>query len=206
MDGRRQKLELRLPDDLAPLTRLRLDIGSTPVAVNLHALALTQADGELIWRWGGGCESFLRSGGVVCLPDFDGVVLLCVNDDPQFDLDIPPEALAQAQGGAALRVEMTPRPLLEVLPGVLEGLRAQESRPPAVRAAAPPMSLAGHMEELSGLLQIHIGRKNAVIAAQRRELDALRQRQQALYEQVVRAEAQLDLLKEFALGNRLERL
>lgn len=124
VNGQRQQLELRLPDDLDPLLRLRLDIAGAPVAVHLHGLSLVQVDGSPLWQWPGGCEAFRQPFGVICLPDEGGVWLLCVNDDPQFELDIPAEVLAQVRGGASVRVEMTPRPVLEVLPQLVQRLQA----------------------------------------------------------------------------------
>ncbi len=206
VDGQRQRWELRLPEDLEPLLRLRLDIASAPVAVNLHALSLVQQDGSPLWHWPGGCEAFRQPLNVVCLPDEGGVWLLCGNKDPQFELDIPAEVLAQVRGGASVRVEMTPHPVLEVLPQLAQRLQATAAQPPAVQSAALPVGFASQMEEFAALLQAYVQRKNAQIASQREEVEALRKRQQQLYEQVVRAEAQLELLKEFALGNRLERL
>lgn len=202
--GESQVLELRLPADLAPLAALRLDIANGPVAIRLHAMTLKQADGTNVWMWPGGCETFLRCGGVVCLQDAAGCLLLCVNDDPQFELAIPEPLLSRVTGGAVLRVEMTAQPLLDVLPQVLERLAA--STLPAAVPAALPAGLATHVEDLVGVLQSFISRKNALIAQQKAEIEAQKERQNALYEQLVRAEAQLELLKEFALGRRLERL
>ena len=202
--GESQVLELRLPDDLAPLAALRLDIANGPVAIRLHAMTLKQADGMNVWMWPGGCEAFLRCGGVVCLQDAAGWLLLCVNDDPQFELAIPEPVLAKVTGGAVLRLEITARPLLEVLPEALERMSA--STLPAAAPAALPAGLATHVEDLVGVLQSFISRKNALIAQQKAEIEAQQQRQNELYEQLVRAEAQLELLKEFALGRRLERL
>jgi hypothetical protein len=105
---------------------------------------------------------------------------------------------------------MTPKPLLDELPAALARIQAKpEAASPALAGAHLPAGLAGHLEELAGLLKTQVTRKNSTIAAQQTEIESLRERQQLLYEQVVRAEAQLDLLKEFALpeaGNRLERL
>ncbi|MGQ9635973.1 MAG: class I SAM-dependent methyltransferase [Bryobacteraceae bacterium] len=204
LNGKPQVLELSFPADLAPLAALRLDIANKPVAIRLHAVTLRQPNGTSVWAWPGGCETFLRCGGVVCLQDAAGSLLLCINDDPQFELAIPEEVLSKVAGGAVLRVEMTAQPLLEVLPEVLGRLAA--SPLPMAAPAALPVGLAMHVEKLAGVLQSFIARKNALIAQLKAEIEAQQQRQNALYEQLVRAEAQLELLKEFALGRRLERL
>jgi len=131
-DGRRQNLELVLPEDLAPLLRLRLDIANAPVAVRLHALALAQADGSTLWRWAGDCESLVQPWGVICLPAGGGVWLLSLHNDPQFELAIPEPVLAQVGPRARLLVEMTPQPLAEALPEVIGALQKQ-----AKQIAAP---------------------------------------------------------------------
>lgn len=210
LDGEAKVIDLVLPDDLAPLVRLRLDVANAPAAIKLHGFALHQAGGDEIWRWDGGCDIFVNSGGVLCLPSQSGANLLCLNDDPQFDVAISPAILALVQGGAFLRLELTAKPLLDELPAVLADIRAKARPPlPALAGMHLPAGLGGHLEELAGLLKTQISRKNATISVQQTEIETLRARQQVLYEQLIRAEAQLELLKEFALsetGGRLERL
>lgn len=205
-----QTVCLPLPADLKTLARIRLDPSNRPVGVLLHSLALMQPDGTEAWRWDGGCDVFVNPGGVVCLPGEAGATLLCLNNDPQFDLAIPPAVLALVRGGAVLSLELTAKPLPDELPAVLTRLQAKAKLLPATTATQLPVTgLAGYLEDLADQLKTQITRKNATIAAQHAELEAMRARQQLLYEQVVRAEAQLDLLKEFALpeaGSRLERL
>jgi hypothetical protein len=125
VNGRRQNLELVLPEDLAPLLRLRLDIATAPVAVRLHGLELVQADGSTLWRWAGDCESLLQQSGVICLPAGGGVWLLSLNNDPQFELAIPDSVLAQVGPRARLLVEMTPQRLEEALPEFIGALQKQ---------------------------------------------------------------------------------
>jgi len=210
LDGEAKIIDLVLPDDLEPLVRLRLDIANAPAAIRLHGFSLHQTGGDEVWRWDGGCDVFANSGGVLCLPEDSGATLLCLNDDPQFELAIPVAILALVQGGARLRLELTAKPLLDELPAVLADIRAKAKPPlPALANTHLPVGLGGHLEELAVLLKTQIGRKNATISVQQSEIETLRARQQVLYEQMIRAEAQLELLKEFALseaGGRLERL
>lgn len=171
LDGATNTVTLDFPDDLQPLVSLRLDIANAPATVILHALSLHQADGEEIWRWAGGGETFVKPLGLVCWPLRDGLALFCLNNDPQCELAIPPEQLARLRGGASLRLELTPRP-------ALDGLSAVQA-------------------EMQKKLQ-----------TQQRELGSLQARQQSLHQQMVRAEAQLELLKEMLLPGEdgLERL
>lgn len=210
LDGAAKTIDLAFPSNLQPLVRLRLDIANAQAAIMLHRLSLHQTNGEEVWRWDGGCDVFVNPGGVVCLPGEAGATLLCLNSDPQFDLAIPPAVLALVRGGAVLSLELTAKPLPDELPAVLARLQTTAKLLPATTATQFPVAgLAGYLEDLADQLKTQITRKNATIAAQHAELEAMRARQQLLYEQVVRAEAQLDLLKEFALpeaASRLERL
>ncbi|MFO1405029.1 MAG: class I SAM-dependent methyltransferase [Azonexus sp.] len=201
LDGERTAIDLVLPDDLMSLARLRLDIANAPVAIRLHGLALHKSNGDEIWRWDGGCDLFANSSGVLCIPGDSGATLLCLNDDPQFDISVPAAILALVQAGALLRLDLTAKPLLDALPGVLFDIRSTERHAlPALARTHLPAGLGGHLEELAGLLKTQIGRKNATISVQQAEIENLRARQQVVYEQLIRAEAQLELLKEIALS------
>lgn len=210
VDGEKRALLVKIDSDKT-LKHLRLDPANAPCAITLHSLTLERHDGTALWRWDGRGEAFRNSGGVFFCPTHDGLVLLCLNDDPQFELAVPSEALALARGGLRLKVELTPRPLLDALPAVLAELQASaaEASLPAVTKATLPVGFSNHLADLAGLLKAKIDAKNTVIAAQRAEIESLHVRQQALYEQLIRAEAQLELLKEFVLPEgtgRLERL
>jgi len=197
-NGRRQNLELVLPKDLAPLLRMRLDIANAPVAVRLHGLALVQADGSTLWRWAGDCESLVQPWGVICLPAGGGVWLLSLNNDPQFELAIPDSVLAQVGPRARLLVEMTPQPLEEALPEVIGALqkRAEQIAAPQRAVELPPLGFAERLNELANLLKSVLDRKNEKISAQEKTIAFQEAQQQQLHELLVRAEAQLALLKE----------
>jgi len=210
-DGERRTVEIEITATGAP-ARLRLDPADAPCAIELYGVALQDAEGAEIWRWQGGCDGFRRMAGVFCRTGRKGVELLCLNDDPQLELVVPPEVFSRVAGGSLrLVLEMAARPLLEALPRVLAEMQAKASGAgvPAMPRAGMPVGFAGHLAEIADLLRGKIEQKNAMIAAQRAEIESLRARQQALYEQLIRAEAQLELLKEFALPEgtqRIERL
>lgn len=210
LDSARKSIRLVLPPDTQSLYRLRLDIANAPAAIQLHTLVLQDASGSELWRWEGDCESFLNPRGVVCCRVGSGVTLLCLNDDPQFDLAIPGENLARAGGGSNLTIELTPKHLLDELPSVLGEIRnAQKASPLATADAHVPVGVSAHLTEIAEMLKTQITRRNEIISTQRVEIESMRNREQMLYEQIIRAEAQLELLKEFALSEasyRLERL
>lgn len=109
--------------------------------------------------------------------------------------------LRQLGPGASLVVEMTPRPLLEALPEALA--QTPESAPlPAARPASLPAApmLVRELVEVAQIMKAELERRNATIAGQRSELAALEARQKALEAHVQRAEAQLEVLREFVLA------
>lgn len=150
-DGQPTAINLIFPADLQALARLRLDVANAPAAITLNGLALHDANGAELWRWDGGCDSFVNPAGVVCLPGDGGATLLCLNDDPQFDLATPPSVLARVGGGASLRLVLTARPLLDELPTVLAHLQARhDAVVPAPGGTRLPAGLSGNPEELAG--------------------------------------------------------
>lgn len=209
-EGKRISFDLKLPGNVGQISRLRLDVANAPVAVYLHAMSLITPDGETVWEWAGDCRVFIKRIGVVCVTGTDGVVLLCLNNDPQFELAIPEQIQTLIHGGAVLLCELTPKPLLEQLLGILDSTGTeQNSGLPALTNVNIPVGFSCYLEELAVLLKVQTERKNTIITTQHDEIKLLKSREQMLYEQVVRAEAQLDLLKELCLsefGQRQERL
>ncbi len=128
--------------------------------------------------------------GAVLRPTAAGPCLVCYDNDPQFELNLPEAVLSQLGPGASLVVDMTPRPLLEALP---ELLKQTPSLPTIGR-------LEKRLDETRQLIKSKIERRDALIAAQQSELEVLKARQKALETQLQRAEAQLEVLKEFVLA------
>lgn len=208
LDGRRHVLDLRLPVDNAPPTRLRLDPANQPSVIGLHGLRLVDGEGNELWRWHGEPDVFREVLGCVLRPVADGVVVICYNDDPQFELAISPEVLARAGPGAVFCIEMTPRPLLGALPDLLQA-PAPAAMPVGQAAAGVPAQLSRELAETAALFKQVVERRNATINALQAENEALKTRQQALEARVLRAEAQLEVLKEFTLsafGKGIERI
>jgi hypothetical protein len=207
--SQRQTVRLPMPDDLKPIARIRLDPANLPAALFLHGLALLLADGTEVWRWDGNIGLLKNVGGLVIRDAAEGLLLLSLNDDPQFDLAIPPEVLARVKGGANLVVDFTPRPLLDTLPELLAQEDVARNLPALTQSrTVVPIGMSRQLVEVAQLMKEQIIRRNEAIASQRGEIDSMRGRQQQLEEHILRAEAQLELLKEFflATGQRSERL
>lgn len=179
VSNQRQTLRLQMPADFKPLARIRLDPANRPVALWLHHLALVQADGSELWRWNGDFGSFLNIGGLVSRIGPDGLLLLSLNDDPWFDLAIEDAVLVNIAASTSVVVEMTPRTLLEVVAEVVyqDGLLIAESQAKLKDA------------------RIEMTRRDQTISEQSMQI-------RAMQDELLRAEAQLELLKDLMLDNR----
>jgi phage shock protein A len=130
-----------------------------------------------------------------------------LNDEPRFDLAVPGGVLAGLTASASLVVELTPRPLLEVVAEVLNQddrliaeLRADLlKRAKIVNPTLPAFSansslhLASDLEQMASLLKKSLASRDQSIAQQAMQLERIR-------EELMRAESQLDLLKDVMLG------
>ncbi len=202
-------LNVPLPVGKATATHLRLDPANQPCVIRLHGLRLVDGQDKALWRWNGQPEAFRNVLGCALRPAADGVVVICYNDDPQFELAIPSEVLGRAGPGTVFSIEMTARPLLDALPEIL-----QETASPPVPAvpaggAVVPANLSRELAETAALFKQVVEGRNATIGALRAENETLKAQQQALEARVLRAEAQLEVLKEFVLsafGKATERI
>jgi hypothetical protein len=207
----RQVVRLPLPHDLKPLTRIRLDPSNQPVGVLLHRLALLRADGSEAWDWDGDIQLFRNIGGLVVRETTEGLLLVCWNDDPQFELALPHDVMASLQPNDYLVVELTPRSLQDACADFLiqddrliAELRASATRNSCVgnkniRAEAQSQfpCAASNLEKDTFLLKSELARRDQTIAEQSIRLTAMR-------DELLRAEAQLDLLKGVMLDCRDE--
>lgn len=193
------------------IKKIRLDLSSAPSAVLLHGFFFQQRDGAMLWQWDGTTSSFDNIGGLSIRSTPAGLLFLCWNDDPYFDLVLPHDVLDGLQSNATLVVELTPHPLLNVCPNVLRqddrliaDLRAAVPSDSTADAAAISAevqsqvpSFARDLENIAALLKSNLERRDQTIAEQSMRLAAMR-------DELLRAEAQLDLLKDVMLGSREE--
>lgn len=191
LDGSPHLLNVKFPALSEPIRKLRLDVSDAPVALALKTLSLHDANNHEIWRWNGRSDAFENFRGVVCWQGSGegGLVMLCLNDDPQFEIIIPQELLAQVSGGSVMRVEMTTQPLHEQQPVVFAQMQMYAA------VSHGPVGVSRYLEDLAELIEVQLARKNETIIAQRAEIDLLR-KQALLCSQIFRAETQIDLLKE----------
>lgn len=213
LDGKTVTLRLPVIDTDKPVDRLRLDLADKPSAVVLHDLSLQMDSGDELWRWDMGPESFSNRRGLVFRDHPAGLLVVCLDNDPQFEVAIPEDVLAYAHSGASLVIEISGRPLLDVLPSLLEqpgpySLSLQVSTEEVQNRLASP-ALVNELSETAELFRQVVGQRNSTIARQREQLQSQDATQQELTAQLQKAEAQLDVLKDFvaaAFGNTNERI
>jgi hypothetical protein len=208
VDDLSHTLSMHFPSDLKNIAGLRLDLADAPVALILHELALESPNGERVWSWRSGAEHFENVTDTLFVQNAEGLYALCLTNDPQVELALSPEVLKRIQPGSQLKLRMTPKPLLDVLPELLPQLQANSPTEPPTNLPDLP-SMTREFLEAAKLMKGAVEQRNAVIASQREQLQAQETNQQALLTQLHKAEAQLELLKEFvqsAFGANRERI
>lgn len=211
-DGERRTIQLTFNGLQQSLARVRLDLANQPLTLLLHSLTLESADGIVLWRWSGKQDVVRNSLGMVFRDHPEGMTALSLSTDPQFELAIPEEVLGQVGNGACLVVELTARPLAE---GCADVIRADEQRIADLRAAVAgnttlgtaaisgetPLlripDLSSELENVANMLKRTLEQRDQTIAEQSMIFAAMR-------DELLRAEAQLDLLKDVMLGSREE--
>ena len=209
IDNKRHILRFPMPVDLMPIAKIRFDPANRPMALFLHRMALVLEDGTELWSWSGDLKVFKNVDGLVFRHHIDSLLLLSLDVDPRFDLVLPDEVLARLQPNSCLIVDMTPRLLFDVCTDVLiqddrliTELRAKladvhlgERRSLEIDPSQSSLHLASDLENLSILIRNSLKLSNQTISQQSIKLKKMR-------EDMVRAEAQLDLLKDLMLGGR----
>lgn len=210
VSGRRQTLRLNMPMDLKPISRIRIDPANCPIAIWIHSLSFEREDGSTFWHWDGDANTFVNVSGLSIRHEPDGLLLLNLNDDPQFDLAVSNEILASLTASVCIVIELTPRQLTEVVTEVLNKndrliaeLRADLSKrgefkslPLFTALDTSELHWARDLEVMVPMLNNILTKRDQTIAQQAKQLKMMR-------EELLRAEAQLDLLKEVLLGDRI---
>jgi len=201
----RQTLQLRMPTDLQPIACVRLDPANQPLTIIFHGLLLVTAGGTSLWRWGGGLEAFRNVGGMAVRERSDGILCVCLTDDPQFEIAFPEQVLEQVTSGTYLEIDITASPLLEGCAEVIRAddrliaeMHADDSSPGATGHDQKRVSrFNGELESIAALLKGALSRRDQTITEQAKRLVVMK-------DELYRAEAQLDLLKDVMLSGREE--
>lgn len=193
-------LQLEFPQSCDPVTRLRLDILNAVGGVVLQRMAIIAPDKSTIWQWNGDTAVFQNIVQSVIIP---GVVknsgtcsVLSLGNDPWFELDLSDAVYSKIKPGCALVLEVSPFNLLEKLPEILRELSVYVL-PEQGKPLQTPVQFSDNLGSLASLVRHALARRDEVIKDQRDQMCQLR-------EELIRAEAQLDLLKDVILGSSSE--
>lgn len=210
VDGQRRVIQLAFPEMIAPVTRLRLDVLDALGVVDVHDMRLLDSSGATIWNWSGEASIIKKNVQTAMLAQpASGVycTLLSLGLDPQIELNLPDDVYAKIGTGSSLALEITPYPLLDRLPFIFEQLGCRSTAPYNVIEAVSfasssglslvPTHLADGLVAIKDLVQASLAQRDKVIAQQNIQLTRFR-------DELTRAEAQLDLLKDLMLGGREE--
>lgn len=199
IDGLHKALAIILPEIGGEILSLRLDIANAQAAIVLHGLQLVDATGRELWRWNGQRDAFVETSGLAFFRQNSALpyTLFTLDGDPRFELKVPPANLAALRKGGALSLEITPYPLTSRLPQALQHLDNT-----VVPSIGNSPSLTTSLEEVSTLLQERLERKDRQISALQARLQELENGQHHAREQLLRAESQLELLKDLLLDSR----
>ena len=210
VSGHRQTLNLKMPSDLRLVEGIRLDFANSPLAIRLHGLTLIDANGAVLWCWNGHECAFEKISGCTIRQGDADLMFVSLNDDPHFDLAVPVEVLNSLKSNGKLVVDFTPMPLQEVVSEVLIGddqqlaeLRSKlkealsETCSLLVGSSSLPVNLSSDLEALFLLIKESLARRDQKISEQADQMVSIQ-------DELLRAEAQLDLLKDLILHGREE--
>lgn len=211
IDGVRQTLMLSFPVNVVRLVSLRLDFSNQPAGVVIHKLCVEDANRHILWEWDGDANVFQFAQGILMRPVQSGLLIICLNHEPQCVLALPKGVLECFSSGVRLKVEMTPRPLNEICAEVLSqddrliadlrGIANDKSVVKTLAAGAKEQflvpSFSSGFEEVDNMSEGNFTSRHKIIYEQAMEIGRMR-------DEVLRAEAQLDMLKDLILGGRSE--
>ena len=152
-------------------------------------------------------EAFTNTGGFVIRNGAQGLLILSLDEDPHFDLALPREVLAGVAADASLIVELTPQPLHQVAVSALyqddqliaelrSELKSVYMDTPSVEAGAtkPSVHLQNDVQSVMSQFKNRPSGRDQTFAEQSGQILATR-------DELLRAKAQLDLLKDLILDD-----
>lgn len=205
VDGKSHQIRLDFPKDTGKVTRIRLDITNTVCVIDIKTMQLLAPDQSIIWQWQGDTAIFQKRIQLVLLANGEsgqgGCTVVTLGNDPWFELDLPADICAQLKPDCALSLAVTPYSLLDQLPGVLNRLAHLEAQPQSEASTLTPAPLSNRefqphlvndLKEVAVLLRENLASRDQTLAYQHQKLQQMR-------EELLRAEAQLELLKDVLL-------
>ena len=191
-DLKSQTLRFVFDQKLENLTGLRLDIINLPAFCLLQSIRLANDVGVTVWEWGGDRAVFSwLSPDMHLLPamsDDNGQIVFSSGCDPHAYLNFPVDLLATVSGEWSLIVEATFQLPHVGLPAVLRGYMQQ-------------ISLLNEVRHTQSELEKTLGQALDRESTRDNEIAALYEKQKQIRDEILRAETQLNLLKDLMLGD-----
>ncbi len=200
-DTRIHEISLKIPHDLIRPARIGVGPADQPCALALHECSFISSDNRLLWHWDGRTNPFSLSDFAVFIPGEDKTspLIVSLSNHPLAWFQLP-EAVVHELRGGVLRFRVAGFTLFD--PQTLNRLHAfihdnlavsdvNESNP--LSPIEVHFGILGKLADLLSVARNSMTLRDALISEQNKKLHHLRQ-------EIIRAEAQLDLLKEVAFG------
>jgi len=174
-----------------PITGLRWDITECPAFCRINRLWIEDATGAIVWNWDTGEALLAQPSPDLCLlgvNDENVFELISIGMDPYGVIQVPPTVLAQLKEGWAVCADWRAfvptqgiKPVLARLMNLMDSLSQTQRK------------LQGAQESLDVLKRESANESQA--------LRELQQQRNQVRTEIIRAEAQIEMLKELLLGD-----
>jgi hypothetical protein len=221
-----ETLRFVLPPRVVRIGSLRWDITDRPAFCEVSDAWIENAEGVRVWQWQLGMPLFGQmSEDMKVVSPTDGrnqLWVVSLGFDPYAPLSVPQDILAKmAEGwvfGVVLSASLTAKGLPHVLELLEERSRVHQETPTTLRTDdrekltsapqdVPRVGFSAELEEMAAPLRQRIASRDQTIAALSNSLQQLEEKQNELYGELLRTEAQLDFLKDVLLKDmQLDRL
>lgn len=201
-------LRFVFPEKVSNVCALRLDISDKPNSFSINEIYLEDADGAIIWVWDKATNIFddLSSHIVRISSDSnsESIQFAAVGNDPYFKINLDSEVLSKISSNVRLVVSFKASDLTKVvirLKEELDSLSISMQRQPQIdhlwvdgTTPSPSRRLISDLEDITTLITQALLRRDRALVSKTSHLNLMR-------EELSRAEAQLDLLKDVLINN-----
>jgi len=201
----RQTFMFTLPPTVDAVTALRLDLTDRPAWCQVHAAWVADPQGAQLWAWRPGTTLLDRPSSdmtiLAPMPGIDGLDVLALGFDPRAMVCLPSNVLKQLAPGSVFGLTVTiqlPAQAIALLADNLRNLTALPGQQDVPQQTST--GLASDLADIVDLLRKSLSVRDQTIRQQRLQLQQQAARQDQLHIELIRAEAQLDLLKSLQLG------
>ena len=179
-----------LPICAEPITGLRWDITECPAYCNINRFWIENATGAIVWEWDTGEALLAQPSPDLCLigvNDENVLELISIGMDPYGLIQVPPTVLAQLQEGWAVCADWCAYVPTQGIKPILARLRNLSN------------SLSQTQHKLQGTQEcLEVLKRESANESQ--ALKELQQQRNQFRTEIIRAEAQVEMLKDLLLG------